>query len=604
MRDLIRSEWRRFRLITAIVTGCHLLVLVTMSRALDLPQLGSDEQGAMLVVYMFIGLTLALLQIGSYRQSSRWLWLIHRPLPPVRIFAALALSALAVLSITIFTPLLVYLVLTDVFTSHVIDSRHYVTVVHALSFTMMAWFAGCHAFTTRHRSAIALLIVPMVFAWHLASVWWLLLPVAGCLWWMTSVARHSFRADRFGRVAVNHALLLTALPLQLAFFLLAFHVGKGALDFTTLLVRSPGRAVLSSDPTVDADAAMRTFTQTFIAQGLERSLDTRAASWREQLPLLPVASVTPDIERFPVRHQFSNVGRPWWDEARNIKYTFSHDRMRFHGRDSRTGASRGWWGIHGIVDSLPYADVPDGRMTRSVLYSTDPQAQQQHEVIHLPDGEWFVGRPVEGLDRIMVLTNRRILAYRRDRDALSEATPPDLDWQLSLTAGEFAPVVDIAEVLDGWLVSLFYFDTRELSGFESLQSTWQQVVYVDANGAATAVGERHDIQDHSASFGFSESAPVASWWLSPALYAFAHVPDVLNTGLTQPPRFHVVPKAPLFWVLAMTLLLISSAAAHVWLRQLPVSTLRRRFWLLNCALIGLPAFLSMVCLEPRGGTER
>ena len=61
-------------------------------------------------------------------------------------------------------------------------------------------------------------LLPLLFAWHVASVWWLLLPVAGCVGWLGQIARHSFRADRDARISRRHVLVLTALPLQLAFF--------------------------------------------------------------------------------------------------------------------------------------------------------------------------------------------------------------------------------------------------------------------------------------------------------------------------------------------------------------------------------------------------
>ena len=604
MKDLIRSEWRRFRLITAVVTVVHSLALAMMSRVFEIPQLSNDEHGAMLLVYMLLGLTLALLQVGSYRQTSRWLWLIHRPLPPVEIFAALALSALAMLTVSIFAPLFAYLLATDLATTQVVDTRHYVTVLHALAFTMMAWLAGAHASTSRHKAAIAVLFVPLLFAWHLASVWWLLVPAVVCLAWLAVIARHSFRANRDARIERSHVLLLTALPLQLAFFLLAFHLSKGGSELIEMLGRSPGRTIVSTDPNAEVDAALRGFTQRFIAKGLEQSRDPRAASWREQLPMLTVASVTPDIERFPVRHQVSNVAQPWWDDTRNIKYTFSHDRMKFHGRDPRTGGSRGWWGAQGAGTSQPFTEVPAINMTRSILYATDKEGQRQHELLRLKDGEWFVGRPTEGLDRILILTNLRVLAYRRDRTGLSQYAPLVLDWQLPIGEREFAPVVDVAETLDGWLVSLFYFDTREYSGFESLVEPWQQVFYVDADGAATVVGERRNIRDHNVTFGASETVPAASWWLSPILYAVSHVTDLLDTGLTQPPRLHLLPSVPLFYGLALALIVVSIAAAYAWLRRSQVAPARRRLWMVSCALLGVPAFLSMICLEPRGTVAR
>jgi hypothetical protein len=71
MKDLIRSEWRRFRWLALIVAMCHSLALVILSRVVDVPQLGYEEQSVMLAVYMLLGLTLALLQVGTYRQTSR-----------------------------------------------------------------------------------------------------------------------------------------------------------------------------------------------------------------------------------------------------------------------------------------------------------------------------------------------------------------------------------------------------------------------------------------------------------------------------------------------------------------------------------------------------
>ena len=599
MNDLIRSEWRRFYRLSLIIALCHGLALMLLSRVVDVLQLGSDDQCMMLALYMVLGLALALLQVGSYRRTSRWLWLIHRPLPPARIFAALALAALAQLSVAVLAPLLVFLVATDLITTQVVDSRHYVSLFHALAFAMMAWLAGAHACTSRHKAAVAVLLAPLMLALHPASVWWLLLPVLACLAWLVFVARHSFRADRDAPIARHGVLLLTALPLQLGFFLLVFHLSKTGLAVVDLLGRSPGRTVLTTDTDIDVEAYLRSFSQASLARGLEGSRDPRAAVWREQLPLLEVAGLAPDIERFPVRHQLGNVAQPWWDDKRNIKWTFSHDRMKFHGRDRTSGATRGWWGTGGIGSPEPFADVAFG-MTRTTLYAIDDEPQRQHELVRLPAGEWFMARPVKALDRVLLLTNQRLLAYRPDREALSAFAPPKLDWQLPLAEAEPAPLrVDIVELLDGWLVSLFYSDAREFDGFESLTSPWEQVVYVDADGQATVVGERRNIRGQHVSFGGTVAAPVASWWVSPPLYALAHMPDLLETGLAQPPRFEPLPRVPLFYPLTLALMLGSLAAGYGWLRNTQVGTSRRRLWLVSCALLGIPAFLSLICLEPR-----
>ncbi len=600
MNDLMRSEWRRFRRLAVVIALCHGAALLLMSRVADVLQLGYEDHGAMLVVYMVLGLTLALLQVGSYRQASRWLWLIHRPLPPARIFAALALSALATLSVAVGAPLLVFLAATDVITTQVVDTRHYVALFHALAFAMMAWLAGAHASTSRSRAAVAVLLAPLMLALHLASVWWLLLPVFSCLAWLVFVARHSFRADRAAPIAGHIVLLLTALPLQLGFFLLVFQLSKQGLALAELLGRSsPGRTVLATDTDVDIEALLRNIGQSFFLKGIDASRDPRAAAWREQLPLLPMAGIEPDLERFPVRHQIGNVAPPRWDDKRNIKWTFSHDRMQFLGRDARSGAVRGWWGTGGLGSAERFAHVPAYGMTPSILYAIDDDAQRQHELVRLPDGEWYTGRPVRALNRLLLLTNRRLLAYRLDRDAPSEFAPPTLDWQLSLATNEPTPHVSIVELLDGWLVSLFYSDAREFDGFESLTDPWQQITFVAADGQSTVVAERRGIHDYHFSVTGSVMVPVASWWLSPPLYVLAHVPDLLDTGLTQAPRLELLPGVPLFYPLALGLMLLSLAAGSWWLRGTRVSIARRRLWLASCATIGVPAFLSLMCLEPR-----
>jgi len=146
---------------------------------------------------------------------------------------------------------------------------------------------------------------------------------------------------------------------------------------------------------------------------------------------------------------------------------------------------------------------------------------------------------------------------------------------------------------------LFYSDAREFAGFESLTDPWQQVVHIDPDGHATVVGERRGIRDYHVSTSGSAAVPVASWWVSPPLYALAHAPDALNTGLTHPPRFELLPDVPAFFWLASILALVSLLAGYLWLRGAHVSASRRRIWLASCALLGVPAFLSLICLEPR-----
>jgi hypothetical protein len=174
-----------------------------------------------------------------------------------------------------------------------------------------------------------------------------------------------------------------------------------------------------------------------------------------------------------------------------------------------------------------------------------------------------------------------------------------LDWEVAIPETYPAPTVLVAELLDGWLVSLFFLDRREFDGFEFLASPWQQVVHIDADGKATVVGERRNLRDHQVTLGGKSAFPLASWWVSPPLYMLAHAPDVLDTGVTQPSPVYFLPRVPLFYGLALVLMLASVGAGYFWLRNTKVNKSRRGLWLASCAVLGAPAFLSMICLEPR-----
>lgn len=603
MNDLFRSELRRFGRYALIAAVVHLLLLSFMARTTNLLQQSYFESAPLFGLYLLLGLALAFVQVGSYRKPSQWLWLIHRPLPARRIFAALALSALVLLATTIMLPQLLLIIGMDLFTAHVVDSRHYLMLLHVLAFALMAWMAGCHAVLSRHKLAIAVLAMPLLFALHLVSVWWLLLPVLACMAWLTFVAMHSVRADRDAPLRSNAALLLTALPLQLGCFLLAFEVGQ--------MVYVTGGILLGTDPLNTEYPPQGGLIETqrkvpgeVLILGLEGSADPRAASWREQLPLLEPIRIDAFLQRYPTRHQLSNLQMPteWFDEERGILWTFSHDHMLFQGRDPRSGAEQGWWGVNGAGDTQPFGEVPiaDGHgylLTRQALYAIDAEQQRQHELIRLPEGEWFIEIPRAALDRLWVLTNRRLLAYRADRQAVSKFAPPQLDWALSLPRGPaHLEGAEIVELMDGWLVSIVYGDGHRQIGFSQFNTVaqpWQQVVFVDDTGAASVVGERQIRRDYPALYQLS-------WWLSPPLHALSEWPEsALDKGLTWPLQPEFLPKAGAFYGLAGVLMLVSFGLGLWWLRGSRLPIARRRVWLTSCALIGLPAFLSLVCLEPR-----
>ncbi|NQD36819.1 hypothetical protein HPT27_07250 [Permianibacter sp. IMCC34836] len=603
MKDLFFSELRRFRKLALAAAVIHLLLLLFVGRMNDLLQQAYFQSAPIFAFYLLLGLALAIYQVGSYRKPSQWLWLIHRPLPTSHIFAALALSAATLLTLVMLLPQLLIVLGTDLFTSKVVDIRHYLMLLHLLAFAMMAWLAGAHACVSRHKAAIAVLAAPILLSLHLVSVWWLLLPVSLALAWLSWITLKSFRANREAPVQGTATLLLTALPLQLGLFLVVYEIGAFLYLTGSIMV---GTDPLNTEfpPHGGVIESLRSEPKNAMVIALEGSTDPRAPAWREQLPLMEPVRIGPFVQRFPIRQQLSNLNVPteWFDEVHKILWTFSHDRMLFHGRNPESGADHGWWGVKGAGDTTPFREVPfasaDGYlMSRSVLYAIDDDSHRQHELLRLAADESFVDVPRREFNRLLVLTNQRVMAYRSDREAASAFAPPLLDWQLPLPHSvDQLEFVDIAELMDGWLVSTLYGEGQRQIGFTQFNHyalPSQQVNYIDDEGHSSLINTRVIPRDYPSLY-------TVDWWFSPPLYLLAEWPDsALDKGFTWPLKPEPLPRDPVLYPVAATFMLLAAALAFWWLRDCTTTTGRRRFWLASCVLLGLPALLSLFLLEPR-----
>ncbi|PKM07953.1 MAG: hypothetical protein CVV14_06135 [Gammaproteobacteria bacterium HGW-Gammaproteobacteria-4] len=603
MKDLMISELRRFRWLALVAGAVNLLLLLFLNRVSDLLQMSFLDALPMLFIYVAVGLALAIAQVGSYRKPSQWAWLIHRPLAPARIFGALSLSALLLLVFVISLPMLLVLLGTEFLTTRVVDLRHYLMIAHVLMFALMAWMAGAHACVSRSRVAIAVFFAPFLFALHLTSTLALLLPVSLALAWLTWITVRSFRANRDAPIPGTATLLATALALQIGIFLVCMALWK--MLFVT------GGILLGVDP-LNTDfppkggliATERAEPSEEIALGLERSDDPRAASWRTQLPLMEPLRIGPYLSRFPVRHQLSNIRLPtgWYDKDRNVAWAFSHDAMLFIGRNPESGAAHGVFGRGGAgsderFDSIPVATESGELMTAQALYGIDKETQALELRLVLRDGERFTSSPRRGFNRVLLLTNQRLLVLREDQRAAAYVKPLLLDWELSLPHGpQHLQSATLVELMDGWLVSFVYGDgIRQigLSQFNALAEPRQEVLFIDADGNAKVVGERQINADFPAIHR-------SNWWLSPPLDFLRMLPEAtLDKGLTWPLQLVPWPRVPALHIAALLMLLLSTATAWWWLRDTRMPTGRRRVWLASCALIGLPALISLFLLEPR-----
>lgn len=195
-----------------------------------------------------------------------------------------------------------------------------------------------------------------------------------------------------------------------------------------------------------------------------------------------------------------------------------------------------------------------------------------------------------------LLTNHRLLAYDAPADG---AAPAMLKQAFSVPLpGPFNDLdrVAIADLLDGTLLSFNY--GRHM--VEGETGSAQTVMLVDGAGAATVVGRRALAHEFPLLFEHKD------WWLSPALHALLAVPDllldkgiVLDRGMQRYANQLQRPRPPPAVLAAALMALLSAGAAWAWLRAARVGRRRQAGWIAACMLLGAPALLSLMLLQPR-----
>ena len=600
MRDLFLSECRRFRNAALIFFAVHLLLQLFVNRLIDLLQMRYQPHMIALALYLLAALAFAMVQFGAYRQPSRWLWLLHRPMERLAIFGAIGAASFALIAFAVGFPALLTVLATDILGTRVVDTRHYLLVVELVLLTMTAWLAGSYVILNGRRSAIVVLLLPLLLMAHLANGYVMLLPSVLCLALMVAIAYATFKPDRAAPPS-GAALVATALPLQLGFYFAL--IWAGSLMFQNLQMLAgvhPLNRPLA--PAGGFTEATRFEPAPLMLAGLAGATDPAAPQWRRQVALTEIANFEASLKQYPVRHALSNLDTLGFvDETRHIEWTFSHDSMLFHGRDQYTLQDKGVMGQRGMGDQTPFGAVPvlaDGGhlLLPQELLLRDADSGAIRTLLKLKAPETLAREPRQVGDLLYVITNLRLIAYARP---LPEAPPAMLQERFSVALpAAFSSLdrIDIARLLDGFLVS-FNFGREMVDGDGEAE---QVIVLVDAAGNSREVARRRLAHDFPVLFEHHD------WWISPLLHQLLAVPEaLLDKGyiLDRGQRAYTRPferKRPFAaWMAACAAALLSACGAWYWLRGAPIAPARRAAWLASCLLLGPAALASMMVLQPR-----
>ena len=589
MFDLLKSEFRRFLGWALLYAAAHLMVMLFLTRLVDLAQQPDEVYLVIGAVHALTGLLLGLLQMGGYRRPNAWLNLLHRPLPQERIALALLGAGGGLLLVALLLPLLATAAWQAAMTPRVLDLRHVGLCLAGFGVGAIGYLSGAAAMLVPRRTAMAplvfLVLLPAAYAVGLGFL--ALQALVGT--WLLALTLAAFKPD-LASAPRGAAGVLLAAPLQVAMWLLLVLAGFG---FELLWVAQGSHPNgLAAAPAGSAKQADSADASDLLVAGLASSAAADAALWREQAAISDLVTLGVDIPASPMWNELGNrAPMEFDDEERRIRWVFSHDRGRFVGYRLADRQAIGELGVEGDARfPAPPLPVPRGLLIgRHTLHAYDADTQRVLPRVALPDGEVVAGVDATG-ERLAVLSNRALYLY--------DARPLSLDGQ-PLATRQRVPLpgppadltrVDIMELLDGHLVS--FTMTRQRHNGQG--GSFQQIARVDARGLVSVEARRE------LSTGYGPLFTHQTWWLSPAisesLGALRPVFAPYQSGYEQSPP----PRPTVVLAVAGALMLLSLLAATWHVRRTALPGTSRLAWCLACGALGVPGFMALwLAVPPR-----
>ena len=586
--DYARAELLRFRPWAIAFFLVHLAVLGFLSRVVDLAQQPKAIYQLFGAVYALAGVLLGAYQMGNYRKPNAWLNLLHRPIAHGRLALALMGAAALLLLAGVLLPMAIIEGLQHGLGARVLDARHALLAVSGWLVSVCGYLAGAYALLANRRYAIAgaFLLFELCFvgAHGVAAIALQL----GVMAWLAAMVWVSFKPDLGAPPRSAAGMAIVGVPLQMAMWVALVMLGFGFELLWLVQGTHPNNLPV---PVVGSAKEADNFTGSqLMAAGLAASRDPQAQVWREQAAISDVATTGPGLTDLPRRPQLTNPAPLEFDDAtRRVRWTFSHDDLRFHGvtlADQHPAGTLGVLGQHPFP--MPPLPIGDGLLvTRQGVYQFDEEAGRILPRASVPAGEEVVGLDQAG-ERIVLLSQRALYLYdARELQTSDGMLTPRVRMPVPGPIGKLGRV-DLMELVDGALVSFTF--TRGVYKGEGLP--YQSVVRVDEQGHVDEVARRE------LSYGAGPVYMYSRWYASPLAHAAHEAWMRLFAGYV--PEFDVSPppKPRTAVAIALALLVLSVGLAAWRLRRTDTSPAMRAAWIALGAVVGLPAVLALWLLFP------
>ena len=588
MHDLFKAELRRFLAWALVYAAAHLMVLMFLTRVVDLAQQPDEVYLVFAAVLGLSGLLLGLYQMGGYRRANAWLNLLHRPLPPWRIALALLGAGALLLSLAVLLPLLATAAWQEAMTPRVLDLRHWLLCAAGYVLALAGYATGAAAMLLPRRAAAApivfLLLLPAAYATGPGA----LLMQALVLAWLLALVLVAFKPD-VEQLPRGTGAWLLAIPMQVLMWLVLVLAGFGVELLWIAQGSHPNN--LATAPAGSAKQADSAEGADLIVAGLAGSRHPDAPLWREQAAISDIATFGLGIMQTPAWGELSNrAPMEFDDEERRIRWVFSHDLGKFVGYGLANRQRVGELGVDGQArfPTPPLPAMGGLLLGRHTLHQFDPESQRVLLRVRLPDDEIIAGVQYDG-ERLALLSHRALYFYDARPMRLGDGLLSTLQRVPLPDASGNLQRVDVMELLDGHLVSFTHTRLRH----NGMGGSFQQLMRVDEAGRVAFVARR------GLDSGYGPLFTWQTWWLSPAI---SQGLDALRPAFSLPqPGYSLSPLPRPAGVagLALGLMLLSLLVGAWHVRRTELSRPARWAWCLACAAVGLPALMALWRLAPR-----
>ena len=587
MFDIFKAECRRFLAWAAVYALVHLGALVFLARMVDLAQQPPEVYYVFGAVYALTGLLLGLYQMGGYRRPNQWLNLLHRPLAHRRIALALVGAGALLLALAILLSLLATAAWQRLATPRVLDLRHAGLCLAAFDYALIGYLSGAAAMLLPRRAAAAPLVFLALLPAAYATGAGALAVHALVLAWLLGLAVVAFKPDLDG-LPRGAAAVLAVAPAAVMMWLLLVAAGSVAELLWIAQGSHPNNLpALVPGSAKEADQAEG---PDLIVLGLAGSSADEAPLWREQAAISDIQTLGLDLPEGPVPGELTNrAPMEFDDDARRLRWVFSHDLRRFVGYRVGEPGRVGLLGVDGdgAFPSPPLPGPAGLLVGRDQVHQYDAETGRVLPRIALAPGEMIAGLDLQG-DRLALLSDRALYLYDARPLQLGEALL-ETRQRLPLpgAVGNLTRV-DVLELLDGHLVSFTFTRLRHNGQGPSFQS----VLRVRDDGRVEAVAARE------LSTGYGPVFTWQTWWMSPAISAGLGTIRPLFAP-PQPGYLRAPPPRPaLATALGLGGMLLSGLLAIARVRRTALDARGRLAWCLACAALGPPALMALWWLVP------